>query len=165
MNTSDDMTQTPGPDGQEAAFELRPVTLDDLDTLEVIEQCAFAHSPWSRRELEEELNGHDRVYLMAVRDAEPVGYGGAYLGIDAAEIMTLAVLQHARGTGIGRAILERLIAAAVAGGSRQVMLEVGVENDPALSLYRSLGFERVSIRRGYYAPAGGDAFVMRLELR
>ncbi|MEM3794231.1 MAG: ribosomal-protein-alanine N-acetyltransferase RimI, partial [Candidatus Bathyarchaeia archaeon] len=40
---------------------------------------------------------------------------------------------------------------------------VRVSNDPAISLYRRLGFEVVKISRGYYVD-GEDAYVMARRL-
>jgi ribosomal-protein-alanine N-acetyltransferase len=44
-----------------------------------------------------------------------------------------------------------------------MMLEVGVNNAPAIALYEKLGYANISTRRDYYGP-GLDAFVMRKEL-
>ena len=44
-----------------------------------------------------------------------------------------------------------------------MMLEVGTENAAAITLYKKLGYENISTRKGYYG-AGLDAFVMRKEL-
>jgi hypothetical protein len=42
------------------------------------------------------------------------------------------------------------------------MLEVRADNAGAIALYERFGFERISVRRGYY-PGGVDAWVMRLR--
>ena len=44
-----------------------------------------------------------------------------------------------------------------------MMLEVGVNNAPAIALYEKLGYTNISTRRDYYGP-GLDAFVMRKDL-
>ena len=46
-----------------------------------------------------------------------------------------------------------------------VLLEVRVDNAPAIHLYESLGFEQLGMRRAYYQPGNIDAWTMRLELR
>ena len=45
----------------------------------------------------------------------------------------------------------------------EVLLEVRVDNEPALHLYEKGGFERISVRRGYF-PGGVDGLVMRLRI-
>jgi ribosomal-protein-alanine N-acetyltransferase len=86
-----------------------------------------------------------------------------------AEILTLAVAPHARGKGLGRALLQAAIARAEQQDTRAMFLEVGADNPHALALYAGLGFTKVGIRKGYYAsasagPGGGDALVLRLSL-
>jgi ribosomal-protein-alanine N-acetyltransferase len=44
-----------------------------------------------------------------------------------------------------------------------MMLEVGVNNSPAIALYESLGYSIINTRKNYYGP-GLDAHVMRKEL-
>ena len=62
-----------------------------------------------------------------------------------------------RVTGIGRALLRDLISAT---DGRRMLLEVRTDNEPAIALYESEGFSRLSVRRGYYQPSGADAYVM-----
>ncbi|MFT4035954.1 MAG: GNAT family N-acetyltransferase [Patulibacter sp.] len=52
----------------------------------------------------------------------------------------LAVMPHARGIGVGRRLLEVVIAAAREAGCGAISLEVRQDNAPARALYRSLGF-------------------------
>ena len=44
-----------------------------------------------------------------------------------------------------------------------MFLEVRADNPVARSLYDSLGFDEIGIRKGYY-PGGVDAVVMRLAV-
>ena len=84
-----------------------------------------------------------------------------------AEILTLAVAPHARGQGLGRALLQAAIAWAESRGADAMFLEVGADNPKAIALYAGLGFAKVGMRKGYYASAvstGGDALVLRLPL-
>lgn len=52
----------------------------------------------------------------------------------------LWVEEEHRGRGFGRALLERVLAAAARSSCRSCRLEVALQNRPALSLYRSMGF-------------------------
>ncbi|HLS04128.1 MAG TPA: ribosomal protein S18-alanine N-acetyltransferase, partial [Actinomycetales bacterium] len=89
-----------------------------------------------------------------------IGYGGISLRTSA-EIMTVGVARAAQNRGIGRALMRALLAQAHRHESDEVFLEVRVDNAAAISLYRSLGFADVRIRRGYYQPENIDALVMR----
>ena len=68
--------------------------------------------------------------------------------------------RDAQRRGIGRALLEALLAEAARRGVRKILLEVAVDNAPAQQLYATYDFEPVGIRRGYYQPSNTDALVM-----
>jgi ribosomal-protein-alanine N-acetyltransferase len=44
-----------------------------------------------------------------------------------------------------------------------VFLEVRTDNEAAISLYESLGFANVGLRRRYYRASGADAYTMRRD--
>ncbi len=146
-----------------------PVTLRamrwwDIEPLLPWEQMVFPHDPWTAAGFWSELAGvpETRFYLLADIDGEPAGYGGLMCLGDAADIQTIAVVPHHQGHGVGRALLEALIAEAARRGAATVMLEVRSDNAPALHLYESRGFDRQAYRRDYYGR-GHDAVVMRLR--
>jgi acetyltransferase len=56
-----------------------------------------------------------------------------------AEVMKLMVLRSHRGRGVGRALMQALLAAARESGRSLLLLDVRSE-DPAERLYRTLGF-------------------------
>jgi ribosomal protein S18 acetylase RimI-like enzyme len=65
----------------------------------------------------------------------------------------LYVLDSARGSGLGRALMELAIEQARARGCRRIELDVNDNNEAALALYRSLGFGNQDDRYG-----GGNLF-------
>ena len=82
--------------------------------------------------------------LMALYDGEVVGTVALVpMGSGSYELAKMAVDQHARGKGIGwglgRAVLER----AGEVGATRVYLESNTILEPAINLYRKLGFEPV----------------------
>ncbi|MFD5410111.1 GNAT family N-acetyltransferase [Streptomyces nojiriensis] len=60
-------------------------------------------------------------------------------------IQGLAVLESARGGGVGQALVEAVCAAARAGGARRMNLRVLGHNEPARQLYRRCGFAVVGV--------------------
>ena len=74
-------------------------------------------------------------------------------------IISVAVLPEFRRMAIGRGLVEGALSALSSLGSDECFLEVRVTNDPAIDLYRKLGFEVTrTISRYYYD--GSDAYVM-----
>ncbi len=89
-----------------------------------------------------------------------VGYGGVALLADEAHIMNLATRSDRRREGIGRELLGRLEALALAHGARLVTLECRRGNESAIALYESRGMKVAGVRPGYYAGSGEDALIM-----
>lgn len=146
-----------------ADFIVRKMRVDDLDGVMRIEEASFA-VPWSRESMLGEANNKAAHYLVAEREGEILGYGGAWLVIDEAHITNIAVAPHARRMGVARAILNRLIEEFRSVDIRYALLEVRVSNKPAQALYKGFGFKVLSVRRKYYADNGEDAYVMLLEI-
>jgi ribosomal-protein-alanine N-acetyltransferase len=128
-----------------------------------IEDELFGAERWSAGMLWSELaNGH--YYLVAVEDDEIVGYAGLQSSPpDEAWVQNLGVRGFAQRRGIGRVLLEALLAEAARLRIGKVLLEVAVDNGPAQKLYARYGFDSVAIRRGYYQPSNTDALVMLRE--
>jgi [ribosomal protein S18]-alanine N-acetyltransferase len=82
---------------------------------------------------------------------------------DEAEILTFAVRPEARGTGMGRALLEAGMVLLAAQGASTLLLEVAEDNAAALALYTAAGFLRTATRRDYYAR-GHHALLLKRDL-
>ncbi|MEJ2865939.1 ribosomal protein S18-alanine N-acetyltransferase [Actinomycetospora flava] len=138
---------------------------DDADRCAELEAILFpGDDPWSARAFRDELRAGHR-YLAARDEGLLIGYGGVALlpgrlGQQAeAEIHTIGVDPAHQGRGIGRALLDGLLAAADGIGAT-TYLEVRVDNEAALGLYRGVGFTVLGTRRRYYT-SGADAYTMR----
>ena len=147
---------------------LRRAGVDDLDAIMAIEDAVFTPDAWSRDSMRNELGLRDGYYLVAFPVGEPDRID-AYAGLFAphrapsADVQTIAVAEHARRGGLGRVLMTQLITEARNRGAEEVFLEVRADNDSAQNLYRSLGFEQLAVRKGYY-KGGMDALSMRLSV-
>ena len=141
----------------------RAASGDDLDAIMALERAIFPDDAWSTASMRAELAGAHGYYLVADEDGAIAGYAGlvAPEGSGQGDIQTIAVAEAARGRGLGRRLMEALLAEAERRGAAEVFLEVRADNAPAQSLYVSLGFERIAVRPHYYQPDGEDAWVMR----
>ena len=156
-----------------------PVELDRLrwwhldDVLHLAREL-FGSTAWSAAQFWSELARvpESRWYLVA-REAEIPGRPGpgerivGYAGINVvgaeADIQTVAVAPDAQGRGIGSRLVQALADRARGQGVRLLHLEVRADNEPALVLYRRLGFEAVGRRRDYYGR-GHDGILMTWRL-
>jgi len=93
----------------------------------------------------ERLIGRDDTDYLLGGDP-PMGFAqlryryGVWWDAEDCNLEDLFVRAGARGSGLGRALLEAVIERARARGCRRIELDTGEGNAPARALYRSLGF-------------------------
>lgn len=136
------------------------MTLDDVPAAMGLEHELFTDEAWTEGMLREELAAATRYYLVAVEGERVVGYGGLCVYDEEAFIQTIAVTAERQRRGIGRKLLQALIAESDRRGARSLLLEVRADNVAAQSLYAASGFAAVGLRKRYYQPSGVDAVVM-----
>jgi ribosomal-protein-alanine N-acetyltransferase len=146
---------------------LRRLHWSDVEDVFALETELFPDDAWTPASLWAELAARPRRSYVVAEDDEGVvvGYAGVDLGGEVADVMTMAVASGAQGGGLGRRLVEELVAQAEADHAAYLMLEVRADNEPARKLYESRGFELLTVRRRYYQPGDVDAHVMRLTLR
>ena len=74
---------------------------------------------------------------------------------DQAEILTVVTDPSLRGRGIGRSLVKGALARAARDGIQILFLEVAEDNQAAIALYRSAGFEPFGRRPAYYRRENG----------
>ncbi len=140
---------------------IRQAGVADAVDLARLHATAFPE-PWDARAM--------AALLVATGTLALMSEGGFILiraAADEAEVLTLAVSPAARRRGLGRALVEAAVDAAYRGGAASLFLEVADDNEAALALYASAGFEPVGRRAGYYHRRQGvavDALVLRRTL-
>ncbi|HEY7223586.1 MAG TPA: ribosomal protein S18-alanine N-acetyltransferase [Micromonosporaceae bacterium] len=146
---------------------MRTVTLGrlrwfHLDQVLAIEADLFGAEHWSPAMFWNELaNGHH--YVAALEGDSVVGYAGIAVVRPEAWVNNIAVRRDRQRLGIGRLLLDELLAHARDRGATHTLLEVAADNAPAQKMYAGYGFEIVGVRRGYYQPSNTDALVMRRD--
>ena len=137
----------------------------DIPVLVSLDKELFPYSPWSSGQYREEISAPTRRFIVAVDEGQSViGYAGVFApGGAEADILTVGVISKYRGQGIARELMAGITKWAIDQGSIAMMLEVKTDNAAAISLYESLGYSKLSIRKDYFG-SGLDALVMRKEL-
>jgi ribosomal-protein-alanine N-acetyltransferase len=146
---------------------LEPVTIDALTRADA-ERCAQLEAqlfdgddPWPAQAFLNALRTHHTHYVAARIAGTTVGYAGiARLGSRKPfeyEVHTIGVDPAYQGRGVGRALLDNLLAFADGG---DVFLEVRTDNVAAIGLYERNGFVVVGVRKRYYQASGADAYTM-----
>ncbi len=155
---------------------LREAAWTDIPALAALDARLFAVDAWSEATWWAEFAGRPRraYVVLAAPPSTPgnvtaapelIGYAGADLGGEVADVMTIAVAPDHRGHGHARRLLAWLEETARAAGADHLMLEVRADNTAARGLYERGGFGMISTRRRYYQPGDVDAVIMRKDLR
>lgn len=139
-------------------MQVRDAIENDLPAIVDIEKSCF-DTPWTLKMLQDSYNV-GTYYAVAEYEGRIVGYGGLYPNGD---ITNIAVLKDYRGKGLGGRIVDELIKHAINSGIDKIFLEVRVNNNSALRLYKSKGFKKIDLRKRYYEN-GDDAEIYLLEV-
>lgn len=132
-----------------------------LDAVVAIDVAAFGQPAEARRRHHVEELARPWARALVARDE-----GGAVLGYilfwhvaDEAHVIDVAVAARARRRGIGRTLVDSLVAHAREESIAKILLEVRAGNEAAIRLYEACGFTRFNVRARYY-PDDEDAVEM-----
>jgi ribosomal-protein-alanine N-acetyltransferase len=168
---------------------LRPMTADDIAQVADVERESFP-SMWPQTAYKRELANKLARYLVLteLRDApiEPpstgglwgalrrmvgseaaagsreylLGFIGLWLMVGEAHIVTVAVRERYRRSGIGERLVIAALELAMDADQEVATLEVRASNDAAQRLYAKYGFARLGLRKRYYTDNNEDAVIM-----
>lgn len=94
--------------------------------------------------------GH--IFMAENAAGEPVGCVGLKAMDDGGfEVVKMTVAEVARGTGLGRRLMQACIDRARASGAARLYLETNAALGPALGLYRAVGFTDIPPRDTLYS--------------
>ncbi len=145
-----------------AEWTIEPLTSDDdIEAILAVEHASFTN-PWTREMYQAELQKDGVAYFFLARDRDRrvIGFCAFWRVLDELHINNLAVLPEQRRSGVGSALLARVLAEAPALGTRCLYLEVRQSNDAARRLYERFGFTVTGTRRAYYSQPDEDAIVL-----
>lgn len=143
-------------------IEFRRMVPDDADGVARVE-AACMPVPWSRQSFWEEASHTDAYYLLAYdtdKDNLIMAYAGCWVLGNEGHITNVAVDPAYQGRGLGRQLMEELIARIKPLGVDSMTLEVRPSNTRAINLYTSMGFRSVGQRPKYYTNPVEAAEIM-----
>lgn len=129
-----------------------------LDGVVKIEEVCFAH-PWSRADLEKQIELETSHFLVATVDGAVAGYMGLQVFSGEGYVTNIGVLPQYRRRGIARALINEELK----NDMDFISLEVRKSNLPAISLYAKCGFEKVGVRPNFYTSPNEDAVIMTMK--
>ena len=139
------------------ALVVRAARLDDLPAIAAIDAIGRPQA----RPLNLFAAALER--LLVIEADTLLGFAELQVLFEDAELIDVAVAPAARRQGLGRRLLDAVVARAVAAGATRLLLEVRRDNTPARNLYESAGFAVCGERHRYYAD-GHDAVLYERSL-
>ena len=119
---------------------------------------------WAKKDFDSFISNHENIFILS--HPKPVGYLKARVTRDEIEIISILIDKKFRKIGMGNSLLNRLLNIALKKKIQNIFLEVSVENQIAINLYKKFNFIKVGKRKNYYFQNGKyiDANIMRLAL-
>ena len=143
-------------------IKIFPMTLEDLEQIKDELEEKFDKF-WTYGILKSEIANINSKYIVAKYKEEIVGFAGITLILDEANIMNIVTKKEKRNQGIGTILLENLIKLSKELNAKSITLEVNINNNDAINLYKKFEFAEVGLRKKYYNNID-DALIMTLYL-
>lgn len=141
-------------------MNIRKAIISDLEAIKGIEDESFIN-PFTKEDLLYEISQNPvSNFLVLEKDGLVVGFLDYWVTFDSATIDQIAVKKSERNQGFAKILLEKSINDLKELGEVSFFtLEVRTSNEPAINLYKSFGFQKVTIKEKYYDD-GEDAIYM-----
>jgi len=144
------------------SVSLRPARAEEIGAMLALENELFATDRISARSFREFLRSASTSVVVAERDGAVAGYAIVLFrrNTSVARVYSIAVASNARGQGIGEKLMLALEATARERDALFMRLEVRPDNEPALALYKRLGYRAFGRFLDYY---GDHSDAIRFE--
>lgn len=159
----------------EATFDIREYRPADFEALWQIDQRCFPSGiSYTQPELRSFISKRNAITLVMAfhghGNGQPeeriAGFVVAHvLRSKYGRVVTLDIVPEVRRFGLGARLMKVCEERLLAMGCTEIYLEVAVDNQPALRLYKKLGYEVLGVLPEYYASHSLDAFQMGKRLQ
>lgn len=141
---------------------VRRCTVADVDLLYKIEKESFS-DPMKKETMQKDLE-RESYFCYALFDNTVLAFLSFEKVFDEGQIISVATDSEHRRKGLAKKLFYEVEKSAKEEGIEFFTLEVRYDNSPAISLYESLGFKRVGLRKNYYKNPDSDAILMDLHI-
>jgi ribosomal-protein-alanine N-acetyltransferase len=166
--------------GNEAELSFLPMQPVDLDEVLKIESVSHIH-PWTKGNFSDSLAAGHWGYCVRPQVDQVVS--GSYLdpkilwaycilfpAVDELHLLNITVSPQLRKLGIGRRMMSAIEGVSAQQKIPRIILEVRPTNTAAVTLYQTLGYEQIGVRKNYYPVDSGtgkreDALVMAKSIK
>ena len=126
-------------------ISIKPIKKSDYNKILVIEQNLFKN-PMTQIELNNFLS-QSVFRIWKIEQDRVLGYMSFYQVIDEIEIIRIGIIKSFQRSSYGSLLIDEIKKLDV----KKIFLEVSVQNKKAINFYLKNGFQKIGIRKGYYA--------------
>jgi ribosomal-protein-alanine N-acetyltransferase len=150
------------PKKQQAEFQLREYTPADFETIWRLDQICFTRGiAYSKQELAHYVKQPLSFTLLAESEGAVCGFIVVERDLkQTGRIITIDVSPDIRRSGLGTLLMAAVESRLRSAGCTRVVLEVAVDNLPAITFYKKHGYSVVGTIRKYYL---GSLDALRME--
>ena len=141
---------------------VKELTDKDVDIITALYQTDFLDG-WNRQMLLSSFSSGRFKCLGAFKDDLLIGVVAFTLSLDFADIESVVTKLEFRRKGVADLLIKSALESIKQQNLSSVLLEVRAGNLPAINLYLKQGFNKISVRKGYYLD-GEDAIILKKEL-
>ncbi len=152
-----------GVQGDATCVEIRPCREDDASEIAELERSCFSTDRWSEPQFRDDFLLENRVWYKAVYGDDLLGYAGASISGDSADILKVCTCEGARRKHVATDLLTQIFDNLRNLSATKVYLEVRASNLAARSLYESLGFSQCGIRKNYFKEEDAISYELNLD--
>src|SRR5699024_5753041 len=133
--------------GKMTELIIRSMEKTDLDQVMAVETATYK-TPWTRDIIYREMAHNPQAYyFVAEWEQKVVGYAGAWIVMDDAQITNIAIHPDYRRKKFGETLFRYMLQFAVQMGVKRLSLEVRQSNTAAQHLYRKFGLVPGGVRK------------------
>ena len=126
-------------------ISIKPIKKSDYNKILVIEQNLFKN-PMTQIELNNFFS-QSTFRIWKIEQDRVLGYISFYHVIDEIEIIRIGIIKSFQRSSYGSLLIDEIKKLDV----KKIFLEVSVQNKEAINFYLKNGFQKIGIRKGYYA--------------
>ena len=142
-----------------AGLQIKKMQEEHVHGIHEVEKACFS-LPWTIDGICAELKNENARFFVALKEKKVVGYVGMHDVFSCCYVANVAVLPEFRRMGIAKRLMQEILDYGKKTNAEFLSLEVRQSNVAAISLYESLGFEEVGVRKNFYERPTENAVIM-----
>jgi ribosomal-protein-alanine N-acetyltransferase len=148
----------------EQQVDIRWMIRRDMPSILDIESKSFEY-PWNEEDFIKSLRQRDTIGMVAEIGDEIAGFMIYELHKAKIHVLSFAVEPCFRRTGIGAAMIEKLVSKLQYQRRNRIALEVRETNLAAQLFFRSQGFRAINTLKNFYRESEEDAYLMQYRVQ